>query len=146
MRTGNQRSRTEGDQRQVLWDPASAWPAGRKWIWAVLAACVLIAQGPSFLRNIPGRWDGGNDFFQDWTSARNVLEGRPAYLPLSEAAALYGPKLGGRPAVIPRLPWNAHPPTSVLATLPLALLDYLDAVTNGTRKSLKLLAASVCAP
>ncbi len=116
-------------ERPALWDPVNALPSARKWIWALLAVHVLIAQGPTFLRNIPGRWDGGNDFFQDWTSARNVLEGRPAYLPLSVAAALHGPKMGGRPAVIPRLPWNAHPPTSVLATLPLALLDYLDAVT-----------------
>jgi len=122
-------------ERPALWDPVNALPSARKWIWALLAVYVLIAQGPTFLRNIPGRWDGGNDFFQDWTSARNVLEGRPAYLPLSEAAALHGPKLGGRPAVIPRLPWNAHPPTSVLATLPLALLDYLDAVTISTHSS-----------
>jgi hypothetical protein len=112
-------------------------------IWALLATYVLIAQGPSFLRSIPGRWDGGNDFFQDWTSARNVLEGRHAYLPLSEAAALHGPKLGGRPAVIPRLPWNAHPPTSVLATLPLALLDYLDAVTLWNVLGLIAIAASL---
>jgi hypothetical protein len=27
----------------------------------------------------------GNDFFQDGSSARNVIEGRPAYLPLSES-------------------------------------------------------------
>ena len=32
-----------------------------------------------------------HDFFQDWTSVRNVLEGRPAYLPLSVAAVLHGP-------------------------------------------------------
>lgn len=116
-------------ERPALWDPANAWPVGRKWIWALLAIYVLVAQGPSLLHNIRGRWDGGNDFFQDWTSARNVLEGRHAYLPLSVAAARHGPKVGGRPAATARLPWNAHPPTSVLATLPLALLDYLDAVT-----------------
>ena len=130
-------------ERPALWDPVNALPSGRKWIWALLAVYVLIAQGPTFLRNIPGRWDGGNDFFQDWTSARNVLEGRPAYLPLSVAAALHGPKMGGRPAVIPRLPWNAHPPTSVLATLPLALLDYLDAVTLWNVLGLIAIAASL---
>ncbi len=131
------------EERPVLWDPANAWPSGRRLIWALLATYVLVAQGPSFLHNIRGRWDGGNDFFQDWTSARNVLEGLPAYLPLSEAAALHGPKLGGRPAVIPRLPWNAHPPTSVLATLPLALLDYLDAVTLWNVLGLIAIAASL---
>jgi hypothetical protein len=133
----------DNEGRPTLWDPAGAWPAGRKWIWALLAIYVLTAQGPSFLRTIPGSWDGGNDFFQDWTSARNVLEGRPAYLPLSEAAALHGPKVGGRPAVIPSLPWNAHPPTSVLMTLPLALLDYLAASTVWNLLSLIAIAASL---
>ena len=141
--TSRLQSQPDEGKRPALWDPANAWPSGRKLIWALLATYVLVAQGPSFLHNIRGRWDGGNDFFQDWTSARNVLEGRPAYLPLSQAAALHGPKLGGRPAVIPRLPWNAHPPTSVLATLPLALLDYLDAVTLWNVLGLIAIAASL---
>lgn len=129
MRTRSPQSRPDGQDRPTLWDPANAWPAGRKLIWAVLAVYVLVAQGPSFLHNIRGRWDGANDFFQDWSSARNVLEGRPAYLPLSAAAVLHGPRAGGRTVAIARLPWNAHPPTSVLATLPFALLDYLNALT-----------------
>jgi hypothetical protein len=126
-----------------LWDPTSAWPTGRKLIWSALAICVLIGQGPSFCRNIPGRWDGSNDFFQDWTSARNVVQGRPAYLPLAEAVVLHGPKIGGRQSVRPLLPWNAHPPTSVLATLPFALLDYPDAMTLWNVLGLAAIAASV---
>src|SRR5208282_6248200 len=87
-------SQPDEGERPALWDPANAWPSGRRLIWALLATSVLVAQGPSFLHNIRKRWGGGNDFFQDWTSARNVLEGRPAYLPLSEAAALYGRNWG----------------------------------------------------
>jgi hypothetical protein len=94
-----------------------------------LAAAVLIAQGPSFVRNIFGRWDGGNDFLQDWTSARNVLEGRPVYLPLSISVPLYYPRADGNSPPLPTLPWNAHPPSSVVATLPFALLGYLNAMT-----------------
>jgi hypothetical protein len=131
------------DEVQTLWDPANAWPVWRTWIWAVLATFVVAAQGPSFLRSTRTSWLGANDFFQDWSSARNVLEGRPAYLPLSVAAGLYGPKTDGRPAISSRFPWNAHPPTSVLATLPLAPLDYLNAFTVWNVLGLIAIAASL---
>jgi hypothetical protein len=127
----------------TLWDPTSAWPTGRKLIWAFLAIFVLLYQGPSFCRNIPGRWDGSNDFFQDWTSARNVVQGRAAYLPLTEAVALHGPKGSRSQTARPLLPWNAHPPTSVLATLPFALLDYLSAMTLWNVLGLSAIAASL---
>jgi hypothetical protein len=121
----------------------NAWPSARKWLWTVLATLVVIAQGPIFLHSIRTTWDDGNDFFQDWSSARNVLEGRPAYLPLSTAVALYRPKVEGEHPPIPTLPWNAHPPTSVLASLPLALLGYLEAVTVWNLLGLVALSASL---
>ena len=130
-------------ERPALWDPANAWPAGRKWIWALLAIYVMVAQGPSFLHKHSGKVGGRKRFLPGLDFRANVLEGRPAYLPLSVAAVLHGPKRAGRPAAIPRLPWNAHPPTSVLATLPLALLDYLDAVTLWNVLGLIAIAASL---
>ncbi len=130
-------------KRKTLWDPANAWTAGRKWIWAILAVCVLIAQGPTFLRSFHVNWDEGNDFFQDWASARNVLDGQPAYLPLSESVSRHFPKVEGRRPPAAYLPWNAHPPTSVLADLPLALLDYPRAGTVWNLLSLIELVASL---
>lgn len=130
-------------EHRALWDPASAWPAGRKWIWALLATYVLIARGPSFLQSLQVKWQEGNDFFQDWASARNVLDGEPAYTPLSASVSRYVPKVEGRRSPAAHLPWNAHPPASVLATLPLALLDYPQAGTLWNVLSLIALGASL---
>src|SRR5437763_967461 len=61
------------------WDPANAWPAGRRWLWVTLAVVVCALQGPSFVRSLRPPPDRGLDFFQDWASARNRLEGLPVY-------------------------------------------------------------------
>jgi alpha-1,2-mannosyltransferase len=66
-----------------------------------------------------------NDFFQDWGSARNYLTGLPVYSPHTMSVPRH---LG-----IPFDPgtgiyYNAHPPTSVLLALPLAYLNFPDAV------------------
>jgi hypothetical protein len=139
----NERSLASLQYCNSLWDPANAWPAGRKWIWALLAAFVVIAQGPLFLNSFRVTWTEGSDFFQDWASARNVLEGRPAYLPIADALARYVPRRQG--AVPPRahLPWNAHPPTSVVAALPFALLDYPKAGTLWNLLALLAMGVSV---
>jgi hypothetical protein len=131
------------DKTRTLWDPLNAWPAGQKWIWAILATFAVIVQGPLFLQSFRVTWNSGNDFFQDWASARNVLEGRPAYLPLSESLTRHYPKteLNRRPQA--QLRWNAHPPTSIVATLPLAFLDYPVAGTVWNVMSLIATAASL---
>jgi hypothetical protein len=121
----------------------NAWPAGRKRLWAVLATLIAIAQGPIFLQSIRTTWENGNDFFQDWTSARNILEGRSAYLPLSEAISFYHPHVEGKRPPAAHYRWNAHPPSSVLATLPLALLDYPEAGTLWNRLGLIAMAVSL---
>src|SRR4051812_37575932 len=61
----------------ALWDPMNVCPRARKSLWATVALFVAIAQGPSLLQSIQMKWEGGVDFFQDWASARNVVEGRP---------------------------------------------------------------------
>jgi Glycosyltransferase family 87 len=111
-------------QPATLWDPMSAWPAGRKWLWGLLAVLAVVFQGPRFASACRVTWSDGRDFFQDWSSARNVLGGRPAYLPLSQALTAYYPRSAGEKMPTAVLPCNAHPPTSILAVLPLALFDY----------------------
>lgn len=60
------------------------------------------------------------DFTQDWLSARDVREGRPAYGSLPDALRRH---FGAEPPE-DFLPWNAHPPGSVLLVLPFALLEH----------------------
>jgi hypothetical protein len=64
------------------------------------------------------------DFFQDWASARNYLNGFPIYADHRTAVERY---LGYHIDTV-NFEVNAHPPTSVLLVLPLAGLDYPDAV------------------
>jgi Glycosyltransferase family 87 len=137
------RSSPDREMSKALWDPANALPAARKWIWAILATCIAIAQGPSFLHSVRTTWADGNDFFQDWASARNVLDGRPAYLPMSDAVSRYVPTAEGSRPPIAIVPWNFHPPTSVLAVLPLALFDYPTAGTIWNVLGLIALSASL---
>jgi Glycosyltransferase family 87 len=66
-----------------------------------------------------------NDFYQDWGSARNYLVSLPVYTHhvISISRHLH---LTSNP--VPSIEYNAHPPTSVLLALPLARLNYSDAV------------------
>ena len=86
--------------------------------------------------------DRGLDFFQDWASARNRIEGIPVYTPHEVTATRY---LGVR--VDPNdpffVPVNAHPPTSVLLAMPLAGLDYGDAFLAWAALSLAAFAVSL---
>jgi hypothetical protein len=108
------------------WDPLNAWPPARRWLWVALALVVCIFQGRSFIRDLRPPPDRGLDFFQDWASARNRLEGLPIYTRHDVSAARY---LGVRVDTTDSffVPVNAHPPTSVLLALPLARLGYSNA-------------------
>ncbi len=59
------------------------------------------------------------------------------------ALDLYRPRIEGELPPVATLPWNAHPPTSVLVTLPFALLDYPEAGTLWNILSLIALIASL---
>jgi hypothetical protein len=66
------------------------------------------------------------DLSQDWLSARAVLNGRSAYAPLRDIAEVeFGPDEAAKLSAM--LPYNAHPPTSVLLVIPFAPLDYTTA-------------------
>src|SRR5437867_1516102 len=60
------------------------------------------------------------DFFQDYASARNVLEGRPAYTDQNAVARKYV----GRQVYLQTFQVNAHPPSSIPIFLPLALVGF----------------------
>jgi alpha-1,2-mannosyltransferase len=74
------------------------------------------------MRPAPGRV---NDFYQDWGSARNHSVGLPVY---THHATSIPRHLGLPFDSVTDVEYNAHPPTSVLLALPLARLDYPDAV------------------
>jgi hypothetical protein len=79
------------------------------------------------------------DFCQEWTSARNYLSGLPVYWSLYES---YPRHLGYEKLPPDLLPYNTHPPTSVLLAVPLGWLDYPDAFLAWDL--LSLLALAVC--
>ncbi len=97
--------------------------------------------GPEYARAMRPRAFPNPDFFQDWASARNHRIGLPVYSPHTATIPLYL----GRPAagVEREATYNAHPPPSVLITLPLARLSYSDAMLAGNLVSLAALAAGL---
>ena len=72
-----------------VWDPLAIRPSARPRIWAVLALIVAVTQGPSFVDSLRPEPTEGVDFFQEWSSARNHLEGHPVYDDLETAAGRY---------------------------------------------------------
>jgi hypothetical protein len=82
------------------------------------------------------------DFFQEWASARNLLNGLPVYTSQRITREMYlGDSQGQDLGVWIEL--NAHPPTSILLSLPLAWLDYPDAVLVWNLLSLAALGISL---
>src|ERR1035437_2812858 len=79
-----------------------------------------------------------HDFFQDHSSARNLLSGRPIYSPMDQAFYEY---TGHRLARWGH--YNAHPPTSVLLALPFGRMSYVPAAVAWNLLSLVLLAGSL---
>ena len=125
-----------------LWDPLSAWPKARIWLWAVLTVLTVITRSPDFADGLRPEKTEGIDFFQEWASARNAMNGLPVYADLRESARLY---LGYTPApgektLITR---NAHPPTSVVVALPFSRLDYPQATLAWNLASLLALMISL---
>jgi Glycosyltransferase family 87 len=87
------------------------------------AGCVCM--GPLYVEAMRPASGRVNDFFQDWGSARNFLIGVPVY---THHATSIPRHLGIPFDAASGIQYNAHPPTSVLLALPLARLDYPDAV------------------
>ena len=121
--SSDQPSSLEREENQSPWDPMDTWPAGRKWIWAILTTFAVILQGPSCLKELRVTSKEGNDFFQDWTSGQCPRRAACLYTARRVRVSPCPEGRGEAPTQAP-VPWNAHPPTSVLAMLPLGLLDY----------------------
>jgi Glycosyltransferase family 87 len=124
------------------WDPLNTLPKARHWLWLALALLVLVTQGPAFVGSLKPDRSTLVDFFQDWSSANNLLHGAPVYGSLAQAMEQY---LGLRVRDPEHLTLNVngHPPTSILLVTPLATLDYPDAVLVWNLLSLAALGVSL---
>ena len=118
-------------------------PAG-----VALVVAATLAYGccaPAYLRPHAGR-HGHHvyfpDFFQDWYSARCWWEGRSPYAPLRPGAQRYL-GVGQGPDDLEMIEVNAHPPSSVLLSLPFGLLSFPTAFAAWNLLSLLALAASI---
>lgn len=92
-------------------------------LWMTVATLALMFFGPSFLRLFRPPSDQYADFVQEWLSARNYWAGEPVYLPQRQAMYLHtGQDIKGFDI---DLPWNAHPPVTILLALPFGIItDY----------------------
>jgi hypothetical protein len=100
--------------------------ARRAFLWLGVGTLLLVLQGERFRRNLRPAPDRPTDFFQEWASARNWVNGLPVYTP----HVISIPRYLGRPAKCDERSFievNAHPPPCVFLALPLARLDYPDA-------------------
>src|SRR5262245_16263110 len=95
------------------------WP--RRWrpgyLWGLVAVAFFF-RGDELYKDLRPPVIGPRDFFQEWASARNVVEGLPAYTPQDVTVTRYL----GLPPPSPNNRWfihyNAHPPVAVLLALP----------------------------
>jgi hypothetical protein len=117
----------------------------RFWIVLALLACLL--QARSFSDIFQPLLKFGPDFYQDWASARNHLEGLPIYTRHEISIDHYHEALYVKPGILmlytKLIEYNSWPPTSVLLALPLAGLDFADAFWIWTLASLLALGASL---
>ncbi|MCL4203368.1 MAG: DUF2029 domain-containing protein [Pirellulaceae bacterium] len=91
----------------------------RSLLMTASAGICLLWGAATLVRVVPPR-HASFDFVQEWASARNYFEGQPVYSSLNETI----PRYLGREWRIETMDVNAHPPSSVLALLPLGRLDY----------------------
>ena len=87
--------------------------------WVAFGLAIIVLA----IRLIPraGQLD---DFVQEWTSARNFHNGRPAYEPLESSISRH---FGNEWAKRVPMRFNGHPPVAVLWAIPLGMMSYRDA-------------------
>jgi Glycosyltransferase family 87 len=131
-------------QRQPLglWDPLGAWPSASPWLWAGLALLVSMIMSPVYFGELSRRDDSMTDFFQDWASARNYLEGLPLYTDHNITIPRYLGKTNLDASDL-FVEVNAHPPTSILMAIPFAALAYRQALHAWNLLSLGMLIVSL---
>lgn len=101
------------------------WPVERIVLWTVLAVVAVWHRGPAFLTAMQPAEGRYYDFFQEWASARNHLEGLPVYTEHHESLLRHtGKRVERDPSLVA---YNAHPPASILLAIPFANLPYRQA-------------------
>ena len=90
-------------------------------LWLILAAWGWLSLSPMWIAAIKPSSNQVTDFYQDWGSARNYWTGLPTYTPHAISIPRH---LNHSSNSMPSIEYNAHPPTFVLLTLPLAWTDY----------------------
>jgi alpha-1,2-mannosyltransferase len=123
-------------QKSAVLMPDSVVPV----LWLVLGLWGWHWLGPMWVAAMRPTPDRINDFYQDWASARTHLVGLPVY---THHATSIPQHLGLPCNPVPSIEYNAHPPTSVLVALPLARLDYPNAVLVWNMISLAALIVSL---
>jgi hypothetical protein len=121
-------------------DSSGSRLARQSWIWLLAAALTFVAQAPTLFACVWPPREFVTDFFQDWASARNYLHGLPIYTNHQVTIPLY---VGQVDPICFSNQVNAHPPTSVLLLLPVAVLDYRPALLTWNLASLAMLGISL---
>lgn len=123
-------------------DPFGTWTTARKVRWTLLAIILGLVFAPRFFAALMPPKMQLIDFYQEWSSAKNVVEGLPTYAPLEMTVERY---LGVRRAEGTEWYWdvNVHPPTSVLLAMPLQGLSFRNAFFAWNVASLVALTLSI---
>jgi hypothetical protein len=120
-------------------ETAGRWSSSCKVTWLVLAGVFCPLWGAATLLRVTPPRHVFYDYVQEWTSVRNLFSGRPIYMSMNESIPLhFGPD-----ARALLLDVNAHPPASILLSLPFGLLGYREAHLAWNIVSLVMLAVSV---
>ncbi len=135
-------SHLDSAQIPTLWDPLGVWPSARPWLWAGMAVLIGSTMVPVYVAELSRRDDPMTDFFQEWASARNYLEGLPLYTNHAVTIPRY---LGKQDLNASDLfvEVNAHPPTSILLAISLGTISYRKALLVWNLLSLAMFIASL---
>ena len=125
-----------------LWDPLARLGTIRHAVWMVLALNLVALQWPMLVEctTIQPSRKYLPDFFQEYASCKNIFRGLPVYAEHELTSRLY---LGSPPREDLVVHVNAHPPTSVLLTLPFIWLDFESAYMAWNLFCLAALAFSI---
>jgi hypothetical protein len=120
-------------------EDTNAWSKQQKTFWLVVGGLLCFLWGAATVVRIVPPKGAALDFAQEWTSARNFFEGYPIY----ESMKISLPRHFGSTWQSVLIDVNAHPPASVLLTLPLGELGYRHAHASWNVVSLACAALSL---
>jgi Glycosyltransferase family 87 len=123
-------------------EASTQWLWIRRFSWMLFAVALLLflTVGQPFVQRLLSG-EQLRDFAQEWTSSRNYFTGFPIYEKQEKTFAYHLGHVRKKDEYI--LEYNAHPPTSVLLSLPFAALDYTTAFRLWTILSLAALGLTI---